>query len=259
MTDQPKRKTIALAGCGMIGGFIIKKAAEQGFADVIAVCDADDRAAGKAPGASRVASPADLADAPVDLVVEAANADVVREMAPRVLAKRDFLTFTVTPLADPEFEAEVKRLCEAHGTRLYIPHGAILGLDGVHDGREVLEEVTITTTKNPKSLGLSEPAAGVLYDGPTRGACAKFPRNVNVHAVLAAAGLGFDRTVSRVVADPETNEMAHEIHVRGAGLEWRIKITSQAKKGAVTGSYTPVSAAMTVRRILVSDYGVVLA
>jgi aspartate dehydrogenase len=145
-----------------------------------------------------------------------------------------------------------------NGTRLYIPHGAILGLDGIYDGRSVIEEVTITTTKNPKNLGLKEPASGVLYDGPTRGACDAFPRNVNVHAAVAVVGLGFDRTRSVVVADPNTTQMTHEIHVKGPGLEWNIRISSKPV-GAVTGSYTPESAAMTVRRILADDYDIVLA
>jgi len=52
--------------------------------------------------------------------------------------------------------------------------------------------------------------------------------------------------------------MTHEIRVKGKGLEWIISITSRAV-GAVTGSYTPESAAMTVRRILASDYDIILA
>ena len=56
-------------------------------------------------------------------------------------------------------------------------------MDGIWDGKSELEQVSITTTKHPKSLGNGDPnRTGVLYDGPTRGACAEFPRNVNVHA-----------------------------------------------------------------------------
>ncbi|MDI7258797.1 MAG: DUF108 domain-containing protein, partial [Thermodesulfobacteriota bacterium] len=70
--------------------------------------------------------------------------------------------------------------------------------------------------------------------------------------------LGFDRTRSIVVADPKTSQMTHEIHVKGTGLEWNIRISSRSL-GGVTGSYTPESAAMTVRRILANDYDIVLA
>ena len=36
---------------------------------------------------------------------------------------------------------------------VFPPHGAILGLDGIFDGRDVLKEVSVETIKNPKSLG----------------------------------------------------------------------------------------------------------
>ena len=132
------------------------------------VSDLKPEATAKIEGARVVGQAADLADQDVDLVIEAANAEVVRVMAPRVLKKHDFLIFTVTPL-----------------------------------------------------------------------------------------GIGFDRTISRVVADPQTDQMAREIVVKGAGLKWCINISSRAM-GAVTGSYTPESAAMTVRRILSSGQGITL-
>ena len=89
------------------------------------------------------------------------------------------------------------------GRKIYIPHGAVLGYDGIFDGREVLEEVCITTTKKPANLGSSVTEKTVLFEGSTREACKKFPRNVNVHAGIAIAGLGFDKTRSRIVADPD--------------------------------------------------------
>ena len=83
----------------------------------------------------------------------------------------------------------------------------------------------------------------VLYDGPTRGICPKarptrhpppvarprgpdvpadrrslrpqFPRNVNTHASIAYAGIGFDRTQSLLVVNPEWEEAIVEIHAKG--------------------------------------------
>lgn len=45
----------------------------------------------------------------------------------------------------------VDALCDEYHHTFYIPHGAILGLDGVFDGRKVLQKVTITTTKNRRT------------------------------------------------------------------------------------------------------------
>jgi len=172
-------KKIALVGCGTIGSYIAKSAAENKFADTAFVYDADPEKAKAIPGAHVLKDPAAVAECGADLVIEAATDKAVHAVAPQVLKKTDMLVFSITSLADDDFRASVQEICRNHKTRLYIPHGAILGLDGIFDGRSVLEEVTVRTTKNPKNLGLKEPASGVLYDGPTRGACEVFPRNVN--------------------------------------------------------------------------------
>jgi aspartate dehydrogenase len=255
--EKPKR--IGLVGCGTIGGHIARKAAEHGFAEIAFVCDLDeDRARETVPGAEVFSDLGRVASFDVDLVVETANADVMRGIALDVLAKRDFLPFTVTALADDDFRESVRTQCRNAGTRLFIPHGGILGLDGVYDGRAVLDEVTFKTTKNPKNLGLDDSQVGLIYDGPTRDACFKFPRNVNVHAAFAVAGVGFDKQRSIIISDPETKQMRHDITVKGQGLEWTLGLASVAL-GGVTGSYTPESAASTVARVLGGNYDIVLA
>ncbi len=252
--------TLGLIGCGVIGSRVGRAAEEEGFAAVAFIHARDrDRAREAFPGADFVEGAADVAAHAADLVVEAATAEVLKGVALDVLARRDLVAFSLTALADDAFREAVRERCIAAGTRLHIPHGGVLGMDGFWDGRSALEAVTITTTKAPKSLGSGDPSQeGVLYDGPTRGACAAFPRNVNVHACLALCGIGFDRTRSVVVADPGTGKNGHVIEVRGKGLEWRLEIASPSI-GAVTGAYTPLSAVGTVRRILSREPGLVLA
>ena len=123
-----------------------------------------------------------------------------------------------------------------------------MGIDGLADAGPTLTAVAVTTTKSPASLGLPPDSYKVVYEGPTREACAKFPRNVNVHAAVALAGLGFDRTVSRIVADPAVSTNSHLVEVEGTGYRFRIEVSSEAG-GKVTGAYTPQSALSTLRRI----------
>lgn len=253
------RKRVGLIGCGTIGGHIARRIREGDLAEIAFVCDVDEkRARDVAPGAKYIADLGDAAGPEVDLVIEAANAEVVRRVALDILARRNFLPFTLTALADEAFQAAVQKRCREAGTRMLIPHGALLGIDGVYDGRAVIREVTIRTVKNPKNLGLDAAQVGVIYDGPTREACRRFPRNVNVHATLALMGVGFDRQRSVIIADPDTKQMRHEISIKGDGLEWNLTIASMAL-GGVTGSYTPESAASTVARVLSGDYGIVVA
>ena len=75
-----------------------------------------------------------------------------------------------------------------------------------------------------------------------------FPRNVNAHAVLAISSLGFDRTKSVIIADPESKLASHHIVAKGGDSITEI-IQSSPIKG-VTGEFTLLSVYGTILRIL---------
>ena len=183
------------------------------------------------------------------LVVEAATPDFVVREGERILTTADFLPLSLTALADDALRARLIETARRYGTTLFVPHGAVLGLDGLFDGRELIDEVNVTTIKHPRNLGLNEDRNGPMFEGSAREACARFPRNVNVHAAIALAGIGFDRTISRIVSDTSTTVMRHEIRVLGDGIDWQITVASRAASG-VSGQYTPVSALGSVTRAL---------
>ena len=242
--------SIGLLGCGSIGGFLARHvlAEAAGEIELGYVFDVDEKRLQDIPPACRVTAQADLLSRPADLVVEAAHADLVKAVALRIVERSDLLLFSLTALADDAFRTSLEQAAVAHGRKVFLPHGAIIGIDGLVDAGPTLQSVTVTTTKSPASLGLPPDAYKVVYEGPTREACAKFPRNVNVHAAMALAGLGFDRTVSRIVADPAVSTNSHLVEVEGTGYRFRVEVSSEAG-GKVTGAYTPQSALSTLRRI----------
>ncbi|MCZ6771003.1 MAG: DUF108 domain-containing protein [Proteobacteria bacterium] len=253
------RKRIGLIGCGTIGSRIVKRVTEADAADIAFICVRNvERARDAHPGIPVFSDLSEVKDQKVDLVIEAATAEVVKEIALCVLARSDFLPFTMTGFADDSFLTQVRAACHSSGRRLFIAHGAVLGLDGVTDGNRLIEELTVTTTKPPKNLGLPEDTAGVIYEGPTRAACKDFARNVNIHAAFALMGIGFDKMRSVVISDPTSNQLKTEVNVKGVGLEWSITIAS-TPVGAVSGNYVPESAASTVLRILGGNSGLTLA
>ena len=255
------KKRIGLIGFGFIGQYLLAKAEKDDFIEIDFVYDLDPQRTTDLKPSLVLTSMSQLPDRNVDLVVEAAHPQAVRDLAADIIKQADLLIFSLTSFADDTFRKKMAGRAEVANRCIYIPHGAVLGLDGLHDGREVIDAVSITTVKHPRNLGLVDEAIqepATIYEGATRGACDKFPRNVNVHAAVALAGLGFDRTVSKIVADPGTDRMAHTIHVKGKGLEWELKIESYAV-GAVTGSYTPESVFQTVRRLCMDEKGFKIA
>ena len=245
------KKRIGIIGAGAIGGAVIREidnAADTEIAFVL-VSNVHRMTGFNLADGIVIDDASEALSRPVDLVVEAAMPSVVQELAPRFLRSADFCAFSSTAMARRETEEEVRSITARHGSTFYVPHGAILSLDGIADGRAAIEQVTVTTTKSGKSLGIDPKADGLMFEGATREACARFPRNVNIHAAIALAGLGFDRTVSRIVAVPDLPTMEHQIEVSGPGLSWDIRVSSRSL-GGVTGSYTPHSAVGSVRRIL---------
>lgn len=202
-------------------------------------------------------------DREVDLVVEAADFRVVKDYAPHLLKKTDMMVLSVTALADEELESTINRICEENGTRIGIPHGALLGMDGIFDARESLTDVQVITTKNPRNIDFSFTdkyqadditEETVLYDGPTRGICSMFPRNVNAHAVVALSGLGFDRTRSKLITDPHSDDALQHVIAEGGGTLLEIKRSSVIK--GVTGEYTLISLYGSIVRALSSPPGI---
>jgi len=186
-----------------------------------------------------------------DLVVEAASQQAVREFAPRVLeAGIDIMLVSVGALADPELLARLTDLATKARRTIYVPSGAIGGLDIIKGAAVAgLEECRLTTTKPPRALaGTAWPAdqgiriealkeRTVVYEGMAAEAVRLFPQNVNVAASISLAGIGFDRTTVRIVADPAADRNVHEVFLKGAFGEATIRLENLPSPANPRSSY----------------------
>lgn len=250
-------KKIGLAGFGFIGGFLYERLKNSKNIRVDAVWDPISEKTASLDRHLVCKDLEDLGSRSLDLIVEVAHADVVRALWPFMKSGADLMMASMTCLSDQEFRNRMEREAGQTGQKIFLPHGAVLGLDGLRDGRSLLTSVSITTTKHPRSLGINDSKfekPKVIFTGSTLEACSTFPRNVNVHAAVALAGLGFEATQSTVIADPHTKKMHHYIEVNGRGLNWNLEIESFSA-GGVTGSYTPESLYQSLVAVLTRDSG----
>jgi len=171
-----------------------------------------------------------LAATKPDVVVEAASHEAVRQNLVNLLsAGVSVIVLSGGALVDDALRAAAEKAAEDNDALLYVPSGGIGSLDALKAACIAgVDEVSIQVAKPPAAWkkipyvdaigvdldGLRE--ARVLFDGPAREGVPHFPQNVNIAAVLSMAGIGFDRTRLRVVADPALTLNTHTIRVRGA-------------------------------------------
>lgn len=169
-----------------------------------------------------------LAQGP-DVVVEAASHEAVRDYAEPLLANGiAVIVLSCGALCDDALRGKLERAAEKSGALLYVPSGGIGGLDALKAACIAgVDEVTIAVTKPPAAWkgipyveqlnvdldGLREPC--VLFEGAAREGVPHFPANVNIAAVLSMAGIGFDQTRLKVVADPALRYNTHFIEIKG--------------------------------------------
>ena len=257
---------LGLVGCGTIGRALVEGLASFAPVEAIALFDRRPEAAlslASADPRARVVRSLEELIASSDFVVEAASQEAAREAVPAALAAgRGALLMSVGALSDGPFLARVLAAAERGPGRLHIPSGAIGGLDALASAaRGGLESVTLTTRKPPAALegapylvergrslaGLA--AETVVFEGTAREAVRAFPANVNVAAAVSVAGIGFDRTVVRVIADPRSETNQHEVVARGAFGELRVEVSNLPfPSNAKTSYLAALSALASVRQ-----------
>lgn len=186
-----------------------------------------EEAAKAALGADVVALTS-LGDARADVVVECAGHAGLRENGAEILrAGVPLLTVSIGALADGALYRELTEAARAGGTQLQLSTGAVGALDAIasaQTGR--LEFVSYSGRKPPRGwrgshaetvMDLDNPGteATTHFEGSARDAALLYPKNANVAAAVALAGIGFDKTLVQLIADPNVAANIHEIAARG--------------------------------------------
>jgi aspartate dehydrogenase len=172
-----------------------------------------------------------------EVVIEAASHDAVREFARPLLQQGiPVIILSGGALCDDALRARLEATAAKHKALLYVPSGGLDALKAVCVAGA--DSVEIAVTKPPAAwkgipyvekmnLDLDHLTGPVtLFEGPARAGVPHFPANVNIAATLAMAGVGFDRTQLKVVADPALIYNTHYINIRGKTGTISIKFES---------------------------------
>lgn len=172
-----------------------------------------------------------------DLVVECAGHDAVTTIVPDVLARGvDCVVASIGATAGTGVVERLQAAAEAGGARLIYASGAIGGLDALRCAQQAGIDSVIYTGRKPPRAWRGSPAeddidldaittATAFFEGNVAAAALRYPKNTNVTAAVALAGIGFVKTRVRLIADPAIEQNRHEVEVTGdfGAFEFRIR------------------------------------
>ena len=255
---------IAIAGLGAIGRAVARRLAEGMPGLTLACAAARDVAKAKAwLDEAKISCPlVELEEFPrhADLAVECAPAEILERICtPMLTAGKRVMVLSAGALLPRPHLIDLAR---QHGGQIIVPTGPLLGLDAVAAAAEgTIHSVRMITRKPPRGLlgapyldangisleGLNGPK--LVFSGTAREAAAGFPANVNVVAALALAGIGPDRTMMEIWADPSVERNCHTIEVDSDSSHFTLAIENVPSENPRTGRITALSVVAALRKL----------
>ena len=260
---------IGIIGCGFIGSQICM-AADSGSvsAELVGIFDFSDEKMDAVLSKLKTSRPLKCTPEELisncDLIIECASQEAVLKYALSAVRQgKDLMILSVGAFQDSDFYSTLQKTALETKSKIYIPSGAIAGTDGLKSASIAnLSSVSVTTRKPLSGLSgsphliqnnidiskISEPT--LLFEGTAADAVLAFPKNVNVCATISLCGLGFEKTVVRIIADPTISENIHELEVFGDFGHMKMAIENKPSPQNPKTSYlAALSAVSALKRI----------
>ena len=256
-------QTIVIIGCGAVGEAVAAYLAE--YEDVVigaAIINpgSEPRARDLFGQDVEIAYSVDDLATQVDLAADCAGHPALRQHGEAILSHGiNLVTVSSGALADAGLYERLAAAAQQGGSQLRVVSGAIGALDALSAaGIGSLAKVTYRGRKPPQGWrgspaetkldldGLSE--ATVHFSGSARNAALEYPKNANVAASVALAGIGFDDTLVELIADPDVERNIHEIAAEGDFGRYEFRIEGRSLPGNPRSS--ALTAMSVVREIL---------
>lgn len=246
---------LGIIGCGAIGTDVANAADKMDEIKAIYLFDIKKEASDKLYKSLKKVEIKPVKDFlnDVDVVFEAASQKAVEEYAQMVIeAGKDLVIMSIGGLYDSKFKKKLEDIAREKKCKIYLPSGAVCGIDGILSASiDIIDEITLVTTKPPESLGKKIDKRTVIFKGNAIDAVKKFPMNINVAGSLSLAGIGFDKTKVEIVADPVVTRISHKILAHGKFGRLRAEVENMPNPNNPRSSYmASLSAIATLKRII---------
>ncbi|MDP5085727.1 MAG: aspartate dehydrogenase [Yoonia sp.] len=217
---------IAIIGQGAIAHYVRGQLAALGITEIAQIVRPGKEVFGDDTAPPCISQLADLPQRP-DLIVDCGGHAALAAYGPDALARGiDVLTVSLGALADADLQAKLAAAADKGSARLCLASGAIGGLDALRSARAGTVTAVTYTGRKPPQGWRGSPAEDVLdldnltlatvhFSGTARAAALAYPKNANVAAAVALAGIGFDDTQVELIADPNAHTNIHEIMAEG--------------------------------------------
>ena len=195
-----------------------------------------------------------------DIVVECAPAAILGDViGPFLRARKKAIVLSVGAIL---FRPDLIELARLSGGTILVPTGALIGLDAVVAAAEgEIHSVQMITRKPPNGLagapyliehgismeGLTEPLK--VFTGNAKEAAKGFPANLNVVVALALAGIGPDRTMLEIWADPTVVRNTHTITVDSDSAKFTMTMENIPSENPKTGRIVAQSVTALLRKM----------
>jgi aspartate dehydrogenase len=195
-----------------------------------------------------------------DIVVECEPAAILGDViGPFLRAKKKAIVLSVGAIL---FRPDLIELARLSGGTILVPTGALIGLDAVVAAAEgEIHSVRMVTRKPPNGLagapflielgismeGLTEPLK--VFTGNAKEAAKGFPANLNVVVALALAGIGPDRTMLEIWADPTVVRNTHTITVESDSATFTMTMENIPSENPKTGRIVAQSVTALLRKM----------
>lgn len=227
---------IAVIGAGAIGRWLIAALQAAGMGPVALIL----RDPGKVDPVAHLGIPAvgrvaDLPPGITHLVDCAGHTGLAAHGAAALVAGIDVVTVSLGALADDALATELAAAAAAGNSRLHLASGSVGALDLLRAGAAGgLTHVRYTGRKPPAAwrgsvaedvLDLDQlTGAAIHFQGTARQAALAYPKNANVAAAVALAGLGLDATEVVLIADPAAPGNLHQVEAHGAFGQFSLQV-----------------------------------